>query len=514
MSDYLAERDSWGAHELAVLTDQARGRCVRIARRGATLVKFEVPTRDGTRDLADGYRDAGELDTRPSSRFAIMVPFANRIADARYSFDGEVHDLQPGVEGAQRAARHGFVRGVDFDITELSADAQAARVTFATQAIRPGVHPGYPFAIDLAVTYTLDAVGLTLEARMRNVGDRAAPCFFGWHPYFRLGDSPIDSWALQIPADSMVRTDGDFIPLPGDAARVAMASEPEFDFRQAQPIGTRELNHAFADLRRDGDGRARTRLSDPASGVAIALWQTSGVMLAFTADTVTRDVRRSVALEPMESWADAFNRPDCAATIRLEPGTERHLHLRRGDRIDMSNNINPAALPSFDQVQQAAARIAPYAVLTPVLRSPTLNALSGADLYFKCENLQRGGAFKFRGACNAVWSLDDEQAARGVVTHSSGNHGNALALAAATRGIAAHVIVPDGAVRTKVEAIERAGAILHRCEATQAAREAKAEEVRLATGAELVHPYADTRVMAGQGTAAWKCCSKAVDWMR
>jgi threonine dehydratase len=168
----------------------------------------------------------------------------------------------------------------------------------------------------------------------------------------------------------------------------------------------------------------------------------------------------------------------------------------------MSHHLNPAALPSFDQVQQAAARIAPYAVLTPVLRSTTLNALSGADLYFKCENLQRGGAFKFRGACNAVWSLDDEQAARGVVTHSSGNHGNALALAAATRGIAAHVIVPDGAVRTKVEAIERAGAILHRCEATQAAREAKAEEVRRATGAELVHPYADTRVMAGQGTAA------------
>ena len=168
----------------------------------------------------------------------------------------------------------------------------------------------------------------------------------------------------------------------------------------------------------------------------------------------------------------------------------------------MSIKNNLAALPSFDQIQQAATRIAPYAVLTPVLRSATLNALTGAELHFKSENLQRGGAFKFRGACNAVWSLDDEQAARGVVTHSSGNHGNALALAAATRGIAAHVIVPDGAVRTKVEAIERAGAILHRCAATQAAREAKAEEVRLATGAELVHPYADTRVMAGQGTAA------------
>ncbi|MHA6206297.1 pyridoxal-phosphate dependent enzyme [Dyella soli] len=167
----------------------------------------------------------------------------------------------------------------------------------------------------------------------------------------------------------------------------------------------------------------------------------------------------------------------------------------------MNPSLNPAALPTFAQIQEAAARIAPYAVLTPVLRSAVLNALVGADLHFKCENLQRGGAFKFRGACNAVWSMDDGQAAGGVVTHSSGNHGNALALAAATRGIPAHVIVPDGAVRTKVEAIERAGAILHRCAPTQAAREAKADEVRLATGAELVHPFADTRVMAGQGTA-------------
>jgi len=160
------------------------------------------------------------------------------------------------------------------------------------------------------------------------------------------------------------------------------------------------------------------------------------------------------------------------------------------------------ALPSFEQIRDAAARIAPHARVTPVLRSAALDALCGAELYFKCEHLQRGGAFKFRGACNAVWALSDEQAAHGVVTHSSGNHGNALALAAATRGIAAHVVVPEGAVRAKVEAIERAGAILHRCAPTQVAREAMAAEVQRVTGAVMVHPYADTQVMAGQGTLA------------
>lgn len=158
-------------------------------------------------------------------------------------------------------------------------------------------------------------------------------------------------------------------------------------------------------------------------------------------------------------------------------------------------------LPAFEEIHDAAARIAPHAVVTPVLRHDSLDALTGAELHFKCENLQRGGAFKFRGACNAVWSLTEDEARCGVVTHSSGNHGNALAMAAATRGIAAHVVVPEGAVRAKLMAIEQAGATIHRCAATQAAREAKAAEVQQATGAVMVHPYADARVMAGQGTA-------------
>jgi threonine dehydratase len=166
-------------------------------------------------------------------------------------------------------------------------------------------------------------------------------------------------------------------------------------------------------------------------------------------------------------------------------------------------------LPDIEQIRDAAARIAPHARITPIMRSAALDALSGAELHFKCEHLQRGGAFKFRGACNAVWALSEAQAAHGVVTHSSGNHGNALALAAATRGITAHVVVPEGAVRAKVEAIERAGAILHRCAPTQAAREATCADVQRATGAELVHPYADVRVMAGQGTVALELLHQA-----
>lgn len=159
-------------------------------------------------------------------------------------------------------------------------------------------------------------------------------------------------------------------------------------------------------------------------------------------------------------------------------------------------------LPTHADVLRAAARIAPHAHVTPVLRSRSLDALAGCELHFKAEPLQRAGAFKFRGACNAVWSLEEAEARAGVVTHSSGNHGAALALAARTRGIACHVVVPEGAVAAKLAAIEAYGGILHRCAPTIRAREEATVRVQRDTGATLVHSYADPRVIAGQGTAA------------
>ncbi len=158
--------------------------------------------------------------------------------------------------------------------------------------------------------------------------------------------------------------------------------------------------------------------------------------------------------------------------------------------------------PTLATVFDAAARIAPYAHATPILTSRALDAEAGAALHFKAEQLQRAGAFKFRGACNAVFSLDPVQATRGVVTHSSGNHGAALALAAQLRGIPCHVVVPEGAVRAKLAAIEHYGATLHRCAPTIAAREATCMQVQASTSGSVVHPYIDPRVIAGQGTAA------------
>jgi len=166
-------------------------------------------------------------------------------------------------------------------------------------------------------------------------------------------------------------------------------------------------------------------------------------------------------------------------------------------------------LPGPADVLAAAARIAAHATVTPVLRSRELDALAGARLHFKAEHLQRGGAFKFRGACNAVWALDADTAQQGVVTHSSGNHGAALALAARSRGIPCHVVVPEAAVAAKLANIARHGATLWRCAPTQAAREAECARVQRDTGAVLVHPYADAQVIAGQGTATLELLRQA-----
>lgn len=159
-------------------------------------------------------------------------------------------------------------------------------------------------------------------------------------------------------------------------------------------------------------------------------------------------------------------------------------------------------IPSPSIIAEAAKRIAPHAHRTPVLCSTALNDQVGAEVFFKCENLQKVGAFKFRGACNAVFSLTEKQAAKGVATHSSGNHAQALALAARLRGIPAYIVMPSNAPAIKKAAVADYGAVIRYCEPTLQAREESLDAVVAETGAAFVHPYNDARIIAGQATAA------------
>jgi threonine dehydratase len=157
-------------------------------------------------------------------------------------------------------------------------------------------------------------------------------------------------------------------------------------------------------------------------------------------------------------------------------------------------------IPTYDDVLAAAQRIKPFVHRTPVLTSATLNGKVQSEVFFKCENLQKVGAFKARGATNAVMSLTQAAAAGGVATHSSGNHGQALAYAAAVRGIPAWVVMPDHAPAVKVEAVRGYGAEVVFCQ--QADREKRTGELATETGATLIHPFDNSAVIAGQGTAA------------
>jgi len=166
---------------------------------------------------------------------------------------------------------------------------------------------------------------------------------------------------------------------------------------------------------------------------------------------------------------------------------------------------------TIEDIREAAVRIKPYIHHTPVLRNESLNQLVGAQVFLKCENLQKVGAFKFRGASNAVWSLTDAEAVRGVCTHSSGNHAQALALAAKMRGIPAFIVMPNNAPQVKKDAVAGYGGQITYCEPTLEARESTLERIRRDTGANVVHPYDNEKVIAGQGTAALELLNEIPD---
>lgn len=159
-------------------------------------------------------------------------------------------------------------------------------------------------------------------------------------------------------------------------------------------------------------------------------------------------------------------------------------------------------LPTLADIKTAHQKIKSYIHNTPVLSNQQVNERAGAQVFFKCENFQKVGAFKFRGACNAVFSLPDEQAANGVATHSSGNHAQAIALAAKIRGIQAHIVMPENAPEVKKKAVKGYGANITFSESTLEGRESTLAKVVEKTGATFIHPYNDSRIIAGQGTAA------------
>ncbi|MEQ6902740.1 aldose 1-epimerase family protein [Nocardioides sp. YIM 152588] len=270
-----------------------------VTEAGAALRSLE---HDG-RALIAGFAE----DAMPSGGAGqVLVPWPNRIRDGRYAFDGATHQL-PLSEVGRANASHGLVRWVSWTVVAHTADA-------VTLAYRLPAQSGYPWLLDLSITYALARGGLAVTQSVTNRGDRTAPYAAGHHPYLRVNDTGCDGWTLRLPAATRLERDPERL-LPTGRRPV---SETDADFREPRPIGATRLDHAFTDLDRDETGVATTSLVGP-GGDGVALWVDGHHrwLQVFTAEGTSRE-RAAVAVEPMTSPPDAFNSGD--DLVRVGPG--------------------------------------------------------------------------------------------------------------------------------------------------------------------------------------------------
>jgi aldose 1-epimerase len=320
---YTINRGSLGSYETIIMENDVTGESAEIAIRGATLIKFNVPFEGVLFNIIDGFADEDEFESAGGARSWIMVPFANRIPEGKYDFKGKEYALLPVPPRIK--VIHGFASYIDYEIESANTDDGKAEVVFLTKEIRPGAYMGYPFPIDVRVTYKLSENRLDIKMEAYNTGDEPAPFAAGWHPYFRTNTEGIEHLVFTLNAGKVINLDENSIPLPGDAAYSSVKNFPDIDFNdykkpEERVIGNRILDHCYADIREDNGGISRCSLYDPKNGMEIVMFQEGGVTLAFSGDTLAKRKRMSVALEPMQAITNAFNREEYEERIAISPG--------------------------------------------------------------------------------------------------------------------------------------------------------------------------------------------------
>jgi len=283
--------------EIAIARGEQR---VGVVALGGGLRSYEA----GGRELLNGFRP-GE---RPASgRGQVLVPWPNRIEDGSYEFEGKRMQL-PLSEPENGNAIHGLVRGATWNLVDHEPDRVVLDYTLEPQ-------PGYPFTLGLSIEYALSADGLTVTTTAWNLSSGNCPYGAGQHPYLTLGTPTIDTLRLQVPGRVVAFSDERGLPV-----RSAPVEGTEYDFRAGREIGGTALDHAFTELERDGDGRARVLLDDAAGGVGLTLWvdESYRYLMLYTGDSHPDVARRGLAVEPMTCPPNAFRTGD--AVIRLEPG--------------------------------------------------------------------------------------------------------------------------------------------------------------------------------------------------
>lgn len=293
-----------------------------IALQGATLLNWQPVMPDGTalQSIVDGYATPEELQSQNGVRNGILAPFTNRIPEGRFDFAHRHHSIRP-VLDQEALVFHGFARALPFTLIRSSTENKASALMLRAD-ISPTDFAGYPYALTIEVEYRFHRYHVDIDVRGINNGPGPLPFAAGWHPYFCLpGVTSIDTLELTIPSRTVVATDERLIPLQNSDGHIVKRDDPSF--LTAAMLENHVLDQCFTDLRASANGRYETRLDDRQSGSSLTVWQERGLMHVFTGDTLARDRRKSIALEPVEVPTNAFNLPELTEAITLQPGQTR-----------------------------------------------------------------------------------------------------------------------------------------------------------------------------------------------
>lgn len=318
---FSIKADYFGIEPLVVVESRRKGVSAAISRRGANLIWFRRP--EG--DYIDGYQNDDELRSGPGARSCIMLPYSNRIAENKYTFNGVGYALpETGPFGINI---HGFLHSALLTLTDAAMYEDYALLCFGGRWDK-GQIAGYPWALEFTVQFTITEHGVALAVTMRNPNPEPLPVCTGWHPYFMIPGTRIDELLLEINAEYRIVTGKNYIPLNGDDAFEPVAGREGIDFGFKQPEQSRLLsgkavNCCYSGLVCDPGGNHTAKLISVQQKRSLELYQCGGVVYAYTADESPVRPRHSIAIEPVEFITNAFNRKEAQAALTLAPMAER-----------------------------------------------------------------------------------------------------------------------------------------------------------------------------------------------
>jgi aldose 1-epimerase len=328
LSRFYVNEKKFGSSASIQLFDDQFESSIEISQIGATLLGFSIKAPFGPLNLIDGFRDEEELQAGIGARSWIMAPFSNRIRNNRYTFNGTEYILSE----ADRSVMYGLVHDRNFSVSKLDIADDYAQIDLLYENLGAEFTSCYPFNVDVIVTYRLRGNTLQVVISGTNKGDIPAPFGAGWHPYFRIGDKPIDNYILTIPAEKVVLTDSHFIPFISEMAFTPLSNLPGSDFRpvvytKKRMLGRRQLNVCYSHLIPNFDNKVVTKIECTDSSSLLTITQNSGCIYCYSGDDLSVRPRYGLAIEPVEFMTDAFNRPELQDAITLLPEQTREFAI-------------------------------------------------------------------------------------------------------------------------------------------------------------------------------------------